>query len=462
EKELFKGLYIYDQPWDWKKWPVLRFDFSIFSEIHEPEVLEERIESWINKFAHDWNITLKEEGYDRRFQELLENLPDKAVILIDEYDKPILNYITDPVKANKVKDILKGFYTVIKSCDAYVRFAFLTGVTKFAKISVFSGLNNLTDLTMEKTYADLCGYTEKELDVYFGDEFINIAEKNNLSVEELRSKIRDWYNGFRFSSRNIRVYNPVSLMHLLRTGDFKAYWFETGTPTFLTQLMKKEGFAPENMEQLSCRDSDFSTYEVENLAVLPILFQSGYLTISDYLPDEDIYILSYPNREVRTSFIENLLKSFAPKDRGMINSPLIRLQGSLKKYDLESFFENLDILFSKVPYDIHLPYEKYWQSLFYMIFTLMGYYIEAEYKTSKGRIDAFISMPDQVYLFEFKLVGKKTKGAEELLEEAKNQILKTDYARRFVDGEKTITLLPVVFDYKEERAVIRWEEMAKP
>ncbi len=458
EKELFKGLYIYNKPWNWKKWPVLQFDFSVFSEIHEPEDLEERLESWVNKFARDWNLVLLEKGYDRRFQELLENLPDKAVILIDEYDKPILNYITDPVKANKVKEILKGFYSVIKGSDAYVKFAFLTGVTKFAKISVFSGLNNLTDLTLEKDYADLCGYTEEDLDTYFSEEFRILAKEIDLSVEDLRFRIREWYNGFRFSSRNISVYNPISLMHLLRTGEFKAYWFETGTPTFLTELMKKESFAPKDMEKLSCISTDFSTYEVENLSALPILFQSGYLTIKDYFSDNDIYVLGYPNREVKSSFLENLLKSYAPKDRGMINSPLLRLQESLSNNDLELFFENLDILFSKIPYDIHLPYEKYWQSLFYMIFTLMGYYIEAEYKTSKGRIDAFITMPERIYLFEFKLVNRKTQNIKDLLEEAGTQIHETDYARRFMDGVKPVRLLPVIFEYKDERAVIHWEE----
>ena len=279
ERELFKGLYIYNKLWDWKKWPVLRFDFSVFSESFGPEALEERIESWVNKFADQWKIPLNEEGYDRRFQELLENLPDKAVILIDEYDKPILNYITEPAKANKVKEILKGFYTVIKASDAHVRFAFLTGVTKFAKISVFSGLNNLTDLTMKEAYGDLCGYTEEEIDRYFGDEIERIALEDSTKADTLRSKIREWYNGFRFSSRDVRVYNPVSILNFIQDQKFKPYWFETGTPTFLTELMKKEGFPPENMEELSCRDSDFSTYEVENLQALPILFQSGYVTI---------------------------------------------------------------------------------------------------------------------------------------------------------------------------------------
>ncbi|MEA1912145.1 MAG: AAA family ATPase, partial [Spirochaetota bacterium] len=260
EKELFKGLYIYDQPWVWKRWPVLRFDFSIFSESFEPEVLVNSITESIQSYANHYNISLTKNEYDKRFQELLENLPDKAVILIDEYDKPILNYITDPVKAEKVKEILKGFYTAIKGSDAHVRFAFLTGVTKFAKISVFSGLNNLTDLTMEPDYADLCGYTEEELDKYFADEFRTIAKATEMSENELREKIKDWYNGFRFSSRNIRVYNPVSLMFLIRNREFKPYWFETGTPTFLTKLMKKEGFAPDTLEKYICSIQDFSTY----------------------------------------------------------------------------------------------------------------------------------------------------------------------------------------------------------
>ncbi|RKX84289.1 MAG: AAA family ATPase [Spirochaetes bacterium] len=457
ERELFKGLYIYDQPWDWKKWPILRFDFSIFSESFEPEVLENNIAESIQSYANHYNISLTKKEYDKRFQELLENLPDKAVILIDEYDKPILNYITDPVKAEKVKEILKGFYTAIKGSDAHVRFAFLTGVTKFAKISVFSGLNNLTDLTMESNYSDLCGYTEDELDYYFTDEFRIIAKEIKLSESELRGKIQEWYNGFRFSSKDIRVYNPISLLLFVRNHEFKPYWFETGTPTFLTQLMKNEGFSPEQMEELFCRDTDFSTYEVDNLAALPILFQSGYLTIRNYLPEEFIYVLGYPNREVKASFLENLIKAFAPKDRGMVNSPVIRLQESLKKYDLDAFFENLDILFAKVPYDIHLKYEKYWQSLFYMIFTLMGYYIEAEYKTSKGRIDAFINVDERVYLFEFKFTEKDDGIAK--MAEAKKQIKETDYAKRFMDCGKPVSLLPVVFEYKDERAVIEWEEI---
>ncbi len=460
EKELFKGLYIYNQPWEWKKWPVLRIDFSGLSEEQGEEELKSLIKGSLSKVIREYKLDIdKSLPYNQYFQTVLEHLPEKAVILIDEYDKPILNNITDPIKAGKVKEVLKGFYTIIKSSDAYVRFAFLTGVTKFAKISVFSGLNNLTDLTMEKAYADICGYTEEELDFYFSDEFINIAENSKMTVENLRLKIREWYNGFRFSSRDISVYNPISLMNLLRTGEFKAYWFETGTPTFLTQLMNKEGFAPERMESILCRDSDFSTYEVDNLLALPILFQSGYLTIKDFKESNFVYTLGFPNREVKSSFLEILIKTFTSRGPGPSISPLVILQNSVENNDMESFFETLDILFAKIPYAIHLPYEKYWQSLFYMIFTLMGYYIEAEYRTSKGRIDAFINMPDRTYIFEFKLVGEKTKDAVGLLEDAKTQIIDTDYAKRFMDTGKPVSMLPVVFDYKKERAVIEWEEI---
>ncbi len=461
KRELFKGLYIYDREWEWKKWPVLHFDFSIFSETHEPEVLERRISGWLSTFAEDWGITLTKSEYDSQFQELLENLPEKAVILIDEYDKPILNYITNPVKAAKAKEILKGFYSVIKSSDAHVRFSFLTGVTKFAKISVFSGLNNLTDLTLKELYADICGYTEKELDTWFGKEFENLAQKASTPIEAFRAKVREWYNGFRFSSRDLRVYNPVSIMNFLQDGRFNAYWFETGTPTFLIELMKKEGFVPDKLERITCPASAFSTYDVEDLKALPILFQSGYVTIKDFQETRDSFVLGFPNREVRSAFLESLFLDYGKNSGSGTDYPLYQLEDSLKIHDLQLFFETLDILFAKIPYDIHLPYEKYWQSLFYMIFTLMGYYIEAEYRTSRGRIDAFINMPERTYIFEFKLTGKTNKNAADLLEEAARQIIETDYAKRFADSGKPVTLLPVVFDYKNERAVVKWKELAQ-
>jgi hypothetical protein len=446
EKELFEGLYIYDQPWEWKKWPVLRFDLSEFSEEKDEDDLKLFIKRSLRQKAEAFGIQVNESlPYDEYFANLLALLPERAVVLIDEYDKPILNNITKPKKAEKAKEILKGFYTILKARDENLRFTFLTGVTKFAKISVFSGLNNLTDLTMKPAFADLCGYTEEELDRYFGSALHQIAD---------RKEIREWYNGFRFSSRDLRVYNPVSIFTFLQDREFKPYWFETGTPTFLAELMKKEDFPPTDLENLICSESDFSTYDVENLRALPILFQSGYLTIGNYDPSMEAYYLTQPNREVRQAFANSLLRDFAPVTS---TTPLHRLTLAIKSGDLELFFENLEILFAQVPYDVHLKYEKYWQSLFYLIFVLMGYHLELEYRTSRGRIDAVFTLPDRVYLFEFKFTDQEDK--DQILEEAKRQIRETDYAKRFLGGEKPVVALPVVFEYQDAKAVVVWEEM---
>jgi len=455
KRELFRDLYIYDQPWNWKPWPVLHFDFSVFAEHQGAELLEQKIMLLVKEYAKQWDISLESTEYAGCFEELLNKLPEQAVILIDEYDKPILNNLMNPQKAAQVKEVLKGFYTVIKACDARVKFAFLTGVTKFAKISVFSGLNNLDDITMDQESAELCGYTEKELDKYFKADFENLAQLHGQDYEDLRIRVRDMYNGFRFSTGTAAVYNPVSVMNLIKKKEFKAWWFETGTPTYLIKLIKQKGFDITEMDSLSAPETSFSTYDVEDLKVLPILVQSGYLTIRDYQPGRNSYILGFPNREVRSAFLENLLESFTPEKGVRGDTPLYQLEDALRDNNIELFFENLDILFAKVPYDIHLPYEKYWQSLFYIIFTLMGYYIEVEYRTSRGRIDAVISLEGRVYIFEFKLTSVKRQDPEKLLEEARQQIRETDYVKRFAD--KSVTLLPAVFDCRDERTVVLWE-----
>jgi len=455
EKELFKGLYIYDQQWDWKKRPVLRFDFSEISEEQDENDLKILIKLTLQKCIKTYNLTIDNNlPYNMFFKTVLEQLPEKAIILIDEYDKPILNNINKPEKAGIMKEVLKGFYSVIKVSDPHIHFAFLTGVTKFAKISVFSGLNNLTDLTMKETYSELCGYSEDELNKYFSDDLNSISNAMNLDTSDLKAKVKEWYNGFRFSSKDLKVYNPVSLMHFITDRQFKPYWFETATPTFLTKLMKNESFIPTDLEAIHCSSTDFSTYDIENLKALPILLQSGYLTIKNYTPEMDSYELGLPNREVKQAFTQALLKEYTGIGQ---TTPLYNIMNALKSDDLETFFENIDILFAKVPYDIHLKYEKYWQSLFYMIFTLMGYYIEVEYRTNRGRIDSFINMPNKVYLFEFKFTEKGN--AERLMNEAETQIRETDYAKRFLDAGKPVCLLPVVFDYADNKAVILWKEL---
>jgi len=376
KKDLFKDTFIFNADYEWETFPVLRFDFSTFSEAEEPEMLKEIIKSDLNFYAKKYSIDLSNElTYSKMFEKLLEELPKQAVLLIDEYDKPILNNINNSEKANICKEILKGFYTVIKASDKNIKFAMLTGVTKFAKISVFSGLNNLSDITMDSEYASLCGYTQEEVDFYFGDEIKKIAKAQDIDVAELNAKIKKWYNGFRFSDANITVYNPVSLMSYVKGRTFKHFWFETATPTFLIDLMKKENFNIAESENYLANMQDFSTFDIENLRVLPILLQAGYLTIVDY--EDETYTLNYPNYEVKSAFLNHLLPAYGGANGGS-NNLLIRIKIALLENDIEEVFELLETLISTIPYGIHLNYEKYWQSMFYLIFTILGFSIKAE------------------------------------------------------------------------------------
>jgi len=460
EKDLFKDLYIYDKEWEWKKWPILHFDFSELSEEQNPEDLKILIKQTLDVTIREFQLEIPPElPYNMYFRSILKQLPEKAVILIDEYDKPILDNINNPEKATRMKEILKGFYSIIKSADSNVKFTFLTGVSKFAKISVFSGLNNLKDLTMKPDYAAICGYTEEEIDKYFFKSLSTIANELKIETSELRNKIREWYNGFRFTQKNRTVYNPLSILNFIEDKEFNSYWFETSTPTYLTDLLKKEGFTPDKLEEYLSPVHEFSTYDVERIRALPILFQTGYLTIKDYQAYRKAYVLGFPNKEVKSSFIDSLLTEYIVSATGTTQTPLFNLDDALRSNDLEAFFENIKILFAKVPYDIHLKYEKYWQSLFYMIFTLMGYFIEVEYRTNRGRIDALINMENKVYLFEFKFTEKND--GSKMLEEAETQIRETKYARRFLDSDKPVYLIPAVFDYADNKAVILWKKLTE-
>ncbi|MEA1912160.1 MAG: AAA family ATPase, partial [Spirochaetota bacterium] len=384
-----------------------------------------------------------------RFNELLEKLSKtgQVAVLIDEYDNPITSNITDIERTKKIKDILKGFYKIIKSCDEYVKFAFLTGVTKFSQVSVFSGLNNLTDITMDRRYSAICGYTEDDIKFSFKNYVTKWSKENKVVNDKILSDIKYWYDGFLFTANGIKVYNPWSVLNYFDKGEFRNYWFETGTPTFLVDLIKKsDSFYLPDLKDYSLESEDFSTFDIENLNPIALLFQTGYITIVDYNEKYSEYSLNFPNREVEDSFIKSLLAG----ELNSYNSQnlLSKLRKSLQKNDLEVFFESMDTLMSKVDYDLHLKDEKYWQSLFYMILTLLGYKISAEFKTVKGRIDAVIETKTHIYIFEF-----KTTQSEEI---ALEQIKEREYFKRFKDSDKQIVLVGSRFIVKEKRIVNKY------
>ena len=441
KKELFKNLWIYNQEYNWKKYPIIKISFS--GKLYEDKnSLKTYIKEIILEIAQDYDIQLNiDKDFDLLFRELIRKLSEieRVVILIDEYDTPILDCIHQPDLAKANRDILKVFYTVIKDADSYLRFAFLTGVSKFSKISVFSGMNNLNDITMDKKYAELLGYTQTEIENYFDDRIDQLA--GEIKKPELIAKIKNWYNGYRFSIKEVNVYNPFSSLLFFEKAQFKNYWFETGTPTFLINLIEMYDYDIPKIENLEVPEIAFSSYEIEDLRIEPLLYQTGYITIKDYQPENMLYALGYPNFEVKQAFLEYLTDSASSVRKELAASCIVKLIKALHQNQLDEFFEIMRLFFVNIPYDLQLKHEKYYQTIFYLIFSLIGLRIEAEVKTNKGRIDAVVITKEQVFIFEFKLYDRA--------KQALAQIKRMKYFEKYQNLDKPCLLIGVEFDPSE-------------
>ncbi len=316
-KELFKGLWIYDKI-KWTQHPVIHLDLSGIT-FKTPENLEKALDTRLEKIASDYSIQLDHDLFlKEKFGQLMEKLSqkEKAVVLIDEYDKPMIEYVEKEQirQAKEIRDVLKNFYGVIKASDAYLRFVFVTGVSKFSKVSLFSELNNLTDITLYQKFSTLLGYTETELEHYFAPYIEQMAEKQGLSKNDLMEKIRKWYNGYSWDGENL-VYNPYSILNLFNADSFENFWFTSGTPTFLVKLIKNRQYDIMEFENLLVNSFIFDTYEIEDLDIEFLLFQTGYLTVKKIIIENDdkTYELSYPNHEVKNSFLTHLLGEYTQK-----------------------------------------------------------------------------------------------------------------------------------------------------
>ena len=454
EKELFRGLWIYDSDYRWQAYPIIRLDFNQ-ERVQSADTLQEVLSIFLGRVAARYQITLPATNFQRQLLYLIETLAEqgaaghkKVVILIDEYDKPIIDNIENPAEAIRIRDLLKGFYGVIKAMDQYLRFVFITGISKFSRVGIFSDMNNLDDLTMTASFATALGLTEEELRRDLGGHITALAQQEDSSERDIYEKIRLWYDGFCFVEEQLSVYNPFSTLQLLKKQRFSNYWFETGTPTFLIKLIKERNYAVERLHALRLSELAFSTYEIDRLEIVPLLFQTGYLTIKEYNRAEGTYTLTYPNREIEDAFLTYLLSAFSERERGLNDEYLLRLIDALKAKQLAQFFSVLDVFFANVPYTIHLKHEKYYQSLFYLIFKMLGIRIEVEVSTNEGRIDAIIALPDHLFLFEFKLDGSA--------EEALQQIKDNHYDQKYQLTAKPITLIGANFD-STQRKVTDWK-----
>ena len=320
-RELFQGLWIYEESdYEWDTYPVIRLDFGK-TTVKSAHAMEKMLEYYLGQIATGYGLTLDGYDYQTRFDNLIQQLSqqNQVVILIDEYDKPILDNINDMDEAIRIRDTLKAFYGVIKAADPYIHFVFITGISKFTKVGIFSDLNNLIDITMYQRYSAMLGITQDELEEYFKDHLLSLAQQKNLSLEELLEQLRYRYNGFRFSANGESVYNSYSTVLLFESQEFGNYWFESGTPSFLMNLIKERDYSIEEWEELKVDALAFSTYDIRRLNIIPLLYQTGYLTIKEWQKDSPfddyIYTLSYPNYEVKSSFLYLLNAYFDSEKR---------------------------------------------------------------------------------------------------------------------------------------------------
>jgi hypothetical protein len=412
------------------------------------EEVEDAIDHVLSVSAEEHNIELVGKSIAIRFDNLIRKLSKKTsvVVLVDEYDKPLLGHLGKP-SATEIQGVLKRFYSVIKTTEDKQRFAMITGVSKFSRVSIFSDLNNLTDLSMQRDSATLLGYTQEELEANFGDYITRMAGTLNLEDKEILKKLKEWYNGYRFEENAPTVYNPVSVMKCLAEQKFCNYWFETGTPTFLVDLLKKQPMEPG--ADLSVPTSAFSAYEPEHLEVLPLLVQTGYLTIAgcSSFGGRTVFQLSYPNSEVEQSFNEILAKGLGGVNDLQLSKSMMGVVKALRQGEIDTLLNHLKVFFSGIPYDIQLSNEKYYQTIFFVVFRMLGTEVEAESRSADGRVDALLKTPDRIVLFEFKL--------HDSAQEALQQIDSKDYELQYQDDGRQLIKVGVAFD-PETRNIGEW------
>lgn len=452
KKELFAGLAIEQMETEWKKHPVLHLDLNA-EKYDSPQALTEILSRNLTLWEETYGKGMDEETLSGRFSGILRRASQQAgcgvVVLIDEYDKPLLQALgSDDELLKDYRNTLKAFYGVLKSADRYLRFAFLTGVTKFSQVSVFSDLNQLNDISIKPQYATLCGITEQELVDVFTPELQRLAESNALTWEETLQKMKTMYDGYHFCEFAKGVFNPFSVLNVFDGYKFDNYWFQTGTPTFLVKMLQKSEYDLRTLlNGIEAPASVFTEYRMDANNPIPLVYQSGYLTIKDYDREFNNYLLEFPNDEVRYGFINFLVPfytSMTNSDQGFYIGKFVQ---ELRTGDYDSFLTRLQAFFADFPYELNERTERHYQVVFYIVFKLMGQFTQAEVQSSRGRADAVVKTPKYIYVFEFKL--------HDTAEAALKQIDEKDYLIPYqVDGREVIKL-GVEFS-AEKRNINRW------
>jgi hypothetical protein len=450
-KDLFEGLAISEMEEKWEKYPVLHLDLNA-ETFDSVASLEARLSIYLDQWEELYGKNERETTLSIRFEGIIRRAYEKTgkrvVVLIDEYDKPMLSAIPDEQLSKDYRTILKAFYGVLKSSGQYLRFLFLTGVTKFAQVSVFSDFSQLVDLSIEEAYTSLCGITKNELLQFFTPELRILANKHDMTFDEAVVKMTQLYDGYHFAPYTDGVFNPFSVLNALNFSNFRNYWFQTGTPTYLVDLLKDSDYDLRLLvEGIEVQSSDFAEYRADLNNPLPMIYQSGYLTIIGYDKEVDLYTLGFPNDEVRYGFLAFLVPYYTSVNNGRGSFHIGNFYREIKVGNTEAFMERLKVFFADIPYELSNNNEKHYQAIFYVIFSLIGQYVEVEVRSSKGRADAVVKTKDCIYVFEFKLTGT----AEEAIKQMDNKGYLIPYQ---LDGRKLVKI-GVEFS-KEERNISRY------
>ena len=457
KKELFQGLLIEELEKGnadaWQEYPVFYIDFNkanFKADAALEEVLDEHLRGWESIYGDEGRDAPLSERFRYLIRKAYEKTGKKAVVLVDEYDKPLLEGgNTERIEHNT--EVFKGFFSTLKSYDGYLKFVFMTGVTKFSKVSIFSDLNQLRDISLSAEYAHICGISEKELKEYFMPEIEAMASERGQNTEDCLNRLKKMYDGYHFHQKTDGVYNPFSLLNALQEKEFGMYWFSTGTPTFLIDKLKESGF---DAKQFSTDDyyeeeSSLTDYRMDNENPVPLFYQTGYLTIKGYDEEFRSYALGYPNEEVRYGFLKSLAPYYLCAEKTSRPLDVRNFVKDIRRGDTDSLRDRFTALFARLPYPSEEKVvEQNFQNVIYIVFMLLGQFVVTEWHSAKGRADCVVETDDYVYLFEF----KRDKSAEEALK----QIEDSGYAKPYAADGRTLLKVGVNFN-SSERTIDGWE-----
>ena len=451
-KDLFKGLYIEKAEKEWTEYPVLRFDMSS-AKHSDVEELKLELSGKLSAYEQIYGKGLPDEVKpNQRLEGLIKRAyaqtGKKVVILIDEYDAPLLDVMHEGSLLEDLRQVMRNFYSPLKTCDPYLKFVFITGITKFSQLSIFSELNNLTNISMDPDFAAVCGFTGEEIHTQMGKYVKRLADTKRKSVEDTFAELKKQYDGYHFTSPSPDVYNPFSLLRAFAHNRIGSYWFESGTPTFLIEMLRKFNVAPSMLKPTTCMASAFDAPTENMTSIIPLLYQSGYFTIKDYNEESDLYVLDVPNTEIRIGLMESLLPNYVQIDTYKGPTTVGEMYLALLKEDLNEMLRLLQAYLLTIPQCDHTDYEGHYQQLLYVIFSLFGRYVDVEVRTATGRVDMVLRTAKKLYLFELKL--------NRSAEAAMQQINLKNYPARFALCDLPVVKVGINFD-AETHTITDWK-----